>query len=81
MKEDVRLGLFITLVLLAAQQMHSTAVGDIIPAQPATQEPPSLTRFVQMMLDRVRNHEFPQAITPAESGLTFRLGTTPKPNC
>jgi hypothetical protein len=80
MKEDVRLGLFITLVLLAAaQKMQSTVVGDIIPAQPTTLEPPSLTRFVQMTLDRVRNHESPQAITPAESELTFRLGPTPNP--
>jgi len=80
MDEDLRLGLFITFLLLAAEQKNcSASARDFIFDQPVTPEPFPLTRFVEMTLDRVRDHEFPQAIAPAESGLTFRLGS-PNPN-
>jgi len=65
-----------TFILLAAvPEKRSAAVSDFVLTRPASLAPLPLTRFVKLALDRIRDHEFPQAITPAESELTFRLGS------
>jgi hypothetical protein len=56
MKDDVRLGLFITFILLAsAPKNRSVARQDFI--QPPMPQLLPLTRLLKAVLDRVQNHE------------------------
>jgi hypothetical protein len=55
MKDDVRLGLFMTFILLAnAPKKRSAARQDIQPAMPQLLP---LTRFLQAALERAKEHE------------------------
>lgn len=76
MKNDVRLGVFITFILLTAVPTNpSVAVSDLIHVQPAMPRLLLLTQFLRIALERIREHEFSRANELAETALILRFGT------
>lgn len=77
MKNDVRLGAFITFILLAAiPKNRSVAVSDFIHIQLAIPQPLPLTQFLRVALERIREHEIFTAYEAAPAELVFRYGTS-----
>jgi hypothetical protein len=76
MKDDIRLGAFITFILLAATPKNrSAAVSDFIHIQLAIPQLLPLTQFMRIALDSIREHDISIANEAAPAELVFRFGT------
>jgi len=77
MKHDVRLGVFITFILLLGIPKNpSVSVSDLTHIQPASPQLLPLAHFLRSALDRVGEHEFFNACPTASPGLVFRFGSS-----
>ena len=77
MKDNARLGFFISLILLASVPKNpSIAVSDFLHLRPVVPQLLPLTQFLKIALERVRAPRVsPQVNQTAAAGLIFRLGT------
>jgi hypothetical protein len=76
MKDNDRLGWFITFILLSAvPKKRAVAVSNFTHIKPAMPDLLPLTRFLKNALDHVRAHEVLQPRRLAQVELVFRIGT------